>query len=77
MEAVCYALVICLIEHNLEDFSITNTHEQQLLRTYLKTEMEPEIMETLGHFKTYEQQKAPDFNLEPSRTPPKHLQFPK
>lgn len=50
MEAVCYALVICLIEHNLEDSSITNTHQQQLLNTYLKIEMEPEIMETVGHF---------------------------
>lgn len=50
LEAVCYALVICLIEHNLEDSSITNTH-QQLLNTYLKTEMEPDTMETLGTFK--------------------------
>lgn len=46
-EAVCYALVICLIEHNLEDSSITNTH-QQLLNTYLKTEIEPDTTETLG-----------------------------
>ena len=49
-EAVCHALVICLIEHDLEDSNIINMHQQQLLNMYLKPEMEPEVMETLGHF---------------------------
>lgn len=48
LEAVCYALVICLIERDLEDSSIPNTLQQQLLNTYLETE--PEIVETPRNF---------------------------
>lgn len=29
LEALCHALVICLIGQDLEDFSITNKHQQQ------------------------------------------------
>lgn len=54
LEAVCHALLICLIEQNLEDFSITNKYQHQLLNMYLKPEMEPEVMETLGQLKIHE-----------------------
>lgn len=54
LEAVCHALLICLIEQDLEDFSITNKYQRQLLSMYLKSEMEPEVMEILGQFKIHE-----------------------
>lgn len=54
LEAVCHALLICLIEQDLEDFSITNKNQHQLLNMYLKPEMESEVMETLWQFKIHE-----------------------
>ena len=54
LEAVCHALLICLIEQDLEDFSITNKNQYQLLNMYLKPDMEPEVMETLRQFKIHE-----------------------
>lgn len=64
----------CLIEQNLEDFSITNKYQHQLLNMYLKPEMEPEVMETLGQLKNSWIEKEPNFSLESFKTPQWHLQ---
>lgn len=59
LEAVCYAPVICLIEHDPADSSVTNTLQQQWLNADLKTEMECEVRGTRGHFKVMNRKGTP------------------